>query len=81
MKKQYVITDFPKGEEVYHLSNTTLKMVSIGANEETNEITCRWTDKEGKTHKEEFFVEELAKYSDRGSGIRISSGGNRSNYW
>ncbi|MDB5009196.1 MAG: hypothetical protein JWP45_3589 [Mucilaginibacter sp.] len=62
MKKQ-TITDFEKGNEVYHLSNSKRRMVVIGINEETSEVTCRWLDDSGNSHKQEFFAAEIGKCS------------------
>lgn len=68
---KYTIKDFQVGETVYHLSNTSIKMVTILINPEMNEITCRWVDKKGNMQVIEFMPEELGKAKD--IGIRFSS--------
>jgi hypothetical protein len=66
------IKEFEKGDAVFHRSNSRIKMIVIGKNEETIEVTCRWTDSEGRIHKEEFFAQELGKCAEN-TGIRIRS--------
>lgn len=68
---QYSIKDFKIGDKVYHLSNTTIKMVAIGVHEDINEVECRWLDKNGKIQVLGFLAEELGKVDDL--SIRISS--------
>jgi len=68
----YKIIDFQKGDMVYHLSNSQLHMVVIELNQEMNEITCRWVDKNGKAQIVGFMPEELGK-SDDIRGITIST--------
>ena len=68
---QYSIEDFKIGEKVYHLSNTTIKMVVIGVHEDINEVECRWLDKNGKIQVLGFLAEELGKVDD--FSISISS--------
>ena len=57
------IYDFSVGDIVYHLSNVELKMIVIEVGDalENQQITCRWMDKDGISHKEKFLPEELAK--------------------
>ena len=66
---KYKMSDFHMGDQVYHLSNTNLKMVAIEINEDMNEIKCRWVDKGGKTQIEFFMPEELGKAKDLGPRI------------
>ncbi len=61
---KYKINDFKKGDEVYHLSNRSLKMVVIEINVDLNEITCRWLDKNGSIQTIGFMAEELGKSID-----------------
>lgn len=75
------IKDFTKGDAVFHRSNSHLKMIVIGTIEDTGEVTCRWTDADGKTHKEEFFSQELDKCADLGaSSFRILNTRNKWRY-
>ena len=71
---KYSISDFQVGDSTYHLSNTTLIMVVIEIITNPEEISCRWVDKNGKTHCEEFLPQELGKASDLdvGSFIEIT---------
>lgn len=62
--RKYSIIDFQIGDSVYHLSNRSLKMVIVKINKELNEVTCRWLDKNGISHSQEFLPEELGKSSD-----------------
>lgn len=81
MSKKYSISDFSRGDEVYHLTDPNQKMVVIGKNEETNEINCRWIKGE-REEKRTYFVEELAKCADRSTGVRFTAiGGNRNNHY
>lgn len=73
------IEDFENGDEIYHLSNSRRKMVVIGTNKESNEVTCRWVDDGGISHKEEFFASELAKIAVRNP--EFASVVNRANKW
>lgn len=61
----HTIKDFKKGDSVFHRSNSRITMIVIGTNEESGEVTCRWTDAAGNTQKEEFFAEELANTSEK----------------
>jgi len=61
---KYSITDFSKGDQVHHLSNTKLKMVVVEIVTEENEISCRWVDDKGQIQCEEFMPEELGKSDD-----------------
>ena len=61
---KYKLTDFKKGDEVYHLSNTSIKMVVIDINIDLNEISCRWLDKNGAIQILGFMAEELGKKDD-----------------
>lgn len=65
----YTINDFAIGDRVYHLSNSSLKMVIIEIHVDINEISCRWIDKEGKVQCVEFMAEELGKTSDLKANI------------
>lgn len=65
----FTIEDFHVGDSVYHLSNTGLKMVVIEINNNPDELTCRWVDKSGESHVEEFLPQELGKASDLGPTI------------
>lgn len=67
---KYSINDFQIGDTVYHLSNTSLKMVAIQINIELNEITCRWVDKNGKLQIVDFMPQELGKAKDLAIRIR-----------
>ncbi len=64
------IKDFSKGDQVYHLSNTKLKMVAVEIITEENEISCRWVDDKGQTQCVEFMPEELGKSDDLRPRIR-----------
>jgi len=68
---EYTLNDFTIGDKIYHLSNTKIIMVAIEINNELNEISCRWVDKNGNTQRKEFMPEELGKGDDL--GIKISS--------
>lgn len=61
---KYKLTDFKKGDEVYHLSNISIKMVVIDINIDLNEISCRWLDKNGAIQVLGFMAEELGKSID-----------------
>ena len=61
---KYTIKDFKIGDSVYHLSNTSLKMVVIGIHNDINEVECRWLDKNGKVQIIGFLGEELGKADD-----------------
>jgi uncharacterized protein YodC (DUF2158 family) len=61
---KYSIKDFSVGDQVYHLSNSSLRMVAIKIHVDLNEITCRWVDKSGNTQTIEFMPEELGKGID-----------------
>lgn len=61
---RYILKDFKVGDQVYHLSNTKLKMVIVEINEAINEVSCRWVDNEGQVQRIEFMSEELGKSSD-----------------
>jgi uncharacterized protein YodC (DUF2158 family) len=68
---KYSINDFHVGDSVYHLSNTGLVMVVIEINSNPDEVSCRWVDKAGNRHVEEFLPQELGKASDLGPGIYV----------
>lgn len=68
---KYSIDSFQIGDSVYHLSNTGLIMIVIEINKNPNELSCRWVDKSGVSHSEEFLPQELGKASDLGPGIYI----------
>lgn len=65
---KYTINDFQVGDSVYHLSNTGLIMIVIEVNNNPAEISCRWLDKSGNSHLEEFLPQELGKASLLGPG-------------
>lgn len=67
----YSITDFEVGDSVYHLSNSALIMVVIVINKNPDEISCRWIDKTGKSHVEDFLPQELGKASDLSLGVYL----------
>jgi len=60
----YKISDFQTGDQVYHLSNSSTRMVIIEINTELNEVLCRWIDKAGKIQSQRFMAEELGKTDD-----------------
>ena len=68
---KYSINDFQIGDSVYHLSNTGLIMIVIEINNNPDEVSCRWVDKSGTSHVEEFLPQELGKASDLGPGIYV----------
>lgn len=68
---KYSINDFQVGDSVYHLSNMSLAMVVVEVNNNPDEVSCRWIDKAGKRHCEEFIPQELIKSSDLGSSIFV----------
>jgi len=70
---KYIITDFKIGDEVYHLSNSKLNMVAVEIHKDANEVSCRWVDKDGISHCEEFMAEELGKKDDLKRNIRITA--------
>lgn len=70
----YKITDFAVGDKVYHLSNTKLIMVAIEIHKDSNEVACRWMDKDGKLQRIEFMPEEIGKASDLGPRISVIRG-------
>ncbi|MCG2462455.1 hypothetical protein K8352_16965 [Flavobacteriaceae bacterium F89] len=61
---KYTIRDFAKGDQVYHLSNSKLKMVVVEVLTDENEISCRWVDNDGRTQSVRFITEELGKTDD-----------------
>jgi uncharacterized protein YodC (DUF2158 family) len=63
---KYSIKDFNVGDQVYHLSKARLLMVVVELHNDTNEISCRWVDNDGKTQRIEFMPEELGKGRDLG---------------
>ncbi len=65
------ISDFNIGDDVYHKSNSKLKMVVIQIHTELNEVTCRWVDTKGQTQKNNFFPEELNKADTFSSPIYL----------
>lgn len=68
---KYTIKNFALGDKVYHLSNTRLIMVAVEIHQDTNEISCRWVDKDGKVQCIEFMPEELGKAKDLGPKISV----------
>lgn len=79
--KKHTIHDFEKGDEVYHLSNSRWKMVVIGINEDTSEITCRWIDDSGVSHKEEYLASEMGKCNTDSVPIMVTTGRPRRLDW
>ncbi|WP_439695549.1 hypothetical protein ACFGVS_21640 [Mucilaginibacter sp. AW1-7] len=79
--KKYTVNEFLDGDEVFHLSNSRLKMIVIGRDETYNEVTCRWVDSSGKSIKETYLAAELAKISDRPSRQVSLSPRRPSNFW
>jgi uncharacterized protein YodC (DUF2158 family) len=67
--EKYNINDFQIGDSVSHLSNTGLIMVVIEIKNSPDGITCRWVDKSGNRHSEEFLPQELGKASDFGLDV------------
>ena len=70
--KKSAIEDFENGDQIYHLSNSHRKMTVIGTNKESSEVTCRWVDDSGISHKEEFFASELVKIAAATSAYGVS---------
>jgi len=68
---KYTIKDFKKGDTVYHLSNRTLMMVAINIYEESEEVGCRWVDKQGQKQQDTFMAQELGKSADLGPRISV----------
>ena len=66
---KYTLKDFQIGDNVYHLSNTKLKMVIIKILPDINEVSCRWIDAKGEKQVADFFPEELGKVSDLGPRV------------
>lgn len=66
---KYTIKDFKIGDTVFHLSNTSLKMVVIGIHDDLKEVECRWLDKHGTKQISGFLGEELGKASDLRKGL------------
>ena len=70
---KYKVEDFEVGDTVYHLSNTTLKMVIINLYPDRSEIECRWITKAGEKLMDTFLAQELGKKSDLDPSISIIS--------
>lgn len=68
--KKYMFEDFEIGVGVYHKSNTRIKMIVIGKDNETFELKCRWVDKEGNKLEGIFLFAELVKSDDHDYGNR-----------
>ena len=62
--RKYTFDDFEIGTSVYHKSNTRIKMIVIGKDNETFELKCRWIDKNGNRLEETFLFAELIKSDD-----------------
>lgn len=62
--REYKYEDFSIGTSVYHKSNTKIKMIVIGGDQETFEIKCRWVDKDGDKLEDTFLFAELIKSDD-----------------
>ena len=67
---KYTLNDFVKGDQVYHLSNSKLKMVVVKILTDENEVSCRWVDNDGRTQSVNFMPEELGKSDDLRPRIR-----------
>ncbi len=59
----YKIENFKIGDQVYHLSNMDLKMVVVLINHESNQISCRWFDKNEEVKIMDFQPEELGIFN------------------
>jgi len=70
---KYSLKDFKIGDDVYHLSNTSLIMVIKEIHTDMNEVTCRWIDKNGSVQTTEFMPEELGKKDDLRPKIRMGT--------
>ncbi len=68
---KYAARHFNPGDRVYHISNTSFMMVAISIDEEKNEITCRWVDKDGQVRSTIFMSEELGKAKDLGPEVNF----------
>jgi uncharacterized protein YodC (DUF2158 family) len=62
--RKYTLEDFEIGVSVYHKSNTRIKMIVIGKDNETFELKCRWLNKEGNRLEDTFLFAELIKTDD-----------------
>ncbi|PHR46719.1 MAG: hypothetical protein COA32_09560 [Fluviicola sp.] len=62
--KEYKFEDFKIGTSVYHKSNTKIKMIVIGSDDETFELKCRWIDKDGNKLEDTFLFAELINADD-----------------
>lgn len=60
----YKYEDFNLGDEVYHKTNTRLRMIVIKKQDETKELSCRWINMEGNKLEEIFIFAELIKSED-----------------
>ena len=69
------INELKKGDRVYHLSNSSLVMVVLDLDHNSNMVHCRWIDKTGKANVMDFIPEELGNYDDytRSMAPRIRS--------
>lgn len=67
---KYTINEFSVGDNVYHVTNTKLKMVVIEILKDLNEVTCRWMSADGQIHNASFLAEELGKKGDLGPGFQ-----------
>jgi uncharacterized protein YodC (DUF2158 family) len=73
--REYNFDDFEIGQGVYHKSNTRIKMIIVGKQQETFELKCRWVDKNGNRLEDYFLFAELIKSDDFDwdNRIRITS--------
>ncbi len=60
----YSIKDFCIGEEVYHLSNSNVKMIVIDINIENNKLHCQWIDNTKKEQNGTYILEAIGKWID-----------------
>lgn len=67
--RSYNYEDFDLGVEVLHKTNTRLKMIVIGKNDQTKELRCRWINKDGNKLEEVFLFAELIKSDDHDRDI------------
>ena len=62
--REYKFEDFKIGDGVYHKSNTKIKMIVVGKEQESFEIKCRWVDKNGNRLEDVYLFAELIKSDD-----------------
>lgn len=71
--KKYKFDDFEIGDNVYHKTNTEIKMIVIDIVSETN-IKCRWVNKDGDNKEAKYNFFELMKSNDYKRPIRVRYG-------